>query len=281
MRVGENITIHAGAEPLDSSRIQEKKPLGQEEEQRKTLFAGNMGGMTVQDRILQKREQAQKQAMKIVGEAWEKDRAIDTGLEESRERSRALQQENQEYRQAVQDIEDQQAKLKDAWGDTESEEYLQQQSDLEDQKAEYQRRIGVNEGQIIGENAGVRATRRERLKYNPMVKAQKVADGIMEAAGKDAMGMLLDEGREHIDEQQQEREEQAEKLEEKREEQEKLIEERMEHKSEMEDVGDVPAEEIISLDKVQSDIEQQIQDIMKKMNLVSEDLKGAVVDENL
>ena len=57
------------------------------------------------DPVVQKKAQAQKQALKLVGDVFANDRKMDQDLEGRRERIRQLQQENGEYRRSIQDIE--------------------------------------------------------------------------------------------------------------------------------------------------------------------------------
>ena len=114
-----------------------------------------------------------------------------------------------------------------------------------------------------------------------MADAQKQAEEIKEAAGDEILGMLVEDAREHVDEEQEEREEKAEEIKEKKEEQEKLIEKRKEDKEELEEItGDMPVDEMMDLAKTQEEVQQELKDIMNKMALVAEDMKGVVVDAN-
>jgi Spy/CpxP family protein refolding chaperone len=94
--------------------------------------------------------------------------------------------------------------------------------------------------------------------------------------------MLFDEGKDHIDEEQKKQEEQAEALKEKKEEQEELIEKRKEDREEAEEL----TEEIIQgtddvSGKTLSEVQQELKEILDKMKLIDEDIKGAQVDEVL
>lgn len=64
---------------------------------------------------------------------------------------------------------------------------------------------------IKGENASIRAVRIENLKHHAMLDAQQEAEKIKEAAGKEAFGMLIGEGQEHIEEELEKKKEEAEK----------------------------------------------------------------------
>lgn len=155
---------------------------------------------------------------------------------------------------------------------------------------------------IIEENAAIRGISLERLKYHKMVDAAGQSEEILENASKDIMGMLVDEAVDHIDEKSEEEIEKAEeKKEEKKEEQEKL-EEAKERREEMEALadpkkaekehkrtesesdpiyGDVLTEAILKMDGVKNDVQKEVADMVSKMKLVAEDLKGLKVDELL
>ncbi len=146
--------------------------------------------------------------------------------------------------------------------------------------------IAEDEKQIEIENKIIRDTKLERLKKDPMQGAQKQAEAIEEAAGKEILGMLAEEGKEHVDKEQEEKEEQAEEAKEKKEEQEELLakrkDEREEAKKRAEALAEsLPTERLLSLDKIQEDINREIQNIVDKMKLIEEDIKGAAVDQTL
>lgn len=317
MKVERNITVFAG-EPGQAAGAEKSGKAQQEKDNQKDsiLYAGNFqGDMSVRDRIQQKREQAQKQAMKVVQDAWGGDRAIDEDLNQRRERVRELNQSSRESQVRIDDLREQQEKLKDAYGITEdsqeqqelellrrrdaavrgggslSEEEMQKCDEIEKRGlSDYQKEqlnldehirteqdvIDENGRQVVMENAVIRGTRLERLKYHHMADAQKEAEDIKKAAGDEIMGMLVEDAKEHVDEEQEEREEKAEEIKEKKEEQEELVEKRREDKEEL--VEDMPVDEMLDLSKTQEGIQQEVQNIMNKMALVAEDIKGAVVD---
>ncbi len=60
-----------------------------------TVFAGDMqGDFALQDRMQQRKELAQKRAMKVVNDAWGGDRKVEDTLQQSKEHLRKLQAEN-------------------------------------------------------------------------------------------------------------------------------------------------------------------------------------------
>lgn len=82
-----NQTIFMGDDTLRARHGYENQ---QRDSDRKSIFAGGL--KKVIDPIRQKKEQAQKQAMKIVGDTWENDRKIDDGLDERRAKVREYQE---------------------------------------------------------------------------------------------------------------------------------------------------------------------------------------------
>lgn len=280
MRVeNNNITIFT-SQPAEAAGGREK-----ENENRKTVFAGNLQqGLTIQDRIEQRKEEAQKKALKIVGDVFDADRSIDTDLENRRNHVRELTEEKKALLDEKDGITAQKEDVEKAFenGELGEDEYNEQSKLLNDLENEWNRRYDENESAVIQENAIIRGTELERLKKDPMVNAQKEAEEIMDEARKDIIGMIQDEGKKHIDEENAERVEKAEEIKEEKEEQEELIEKRKEKREELEDlIEDLPVTEMLTLDKLQSDVEQEVQKILDNMKLVAEDIKGAAVDKSV
>ena len=188
-------------------------------------------------------------------------------------------------------------------------EYQQRCLEIDSSQSVFERRITAAQQQIEEGYASIRGIRIEQLKHHTMVDAQQNADEIMDQAGKDAIGMLVGEAKDHVDEtyeeqreeakeKAEEKEEQEEKLEDRREEQEKL-ENRIDaqraesHKAEearreqekkaredselMEDMAEAGMDVAGSSAEVQA----EVKDMLQKMKLLDEDLKGAAVDEEL
>ena len=161
-----------------------------------------------------------------------------------------------------------------------------QQLSIDMKKTEEPYFIAVNEAkrELQKENAIIRETNLERLKSNPMGKAKKQADALMDAANEEIMGMLIDEGTEHLDEVQEESKEKAEKIAEKQEEKEQQIEAAKERKKEQEEWLENLSEATIDIPTAAADVsdaQQEIEKMMSKMKLIEEDIKGAAVDESL
>lgn len=179
-------------------------------------------------------------------------------------------------------------------------EYQERALAMEKHKAPYEKTAAEAEAGIMADNAGIRATRLERLKKDFIRKAQDEAEDVLTAASEEVIGMLIDEAKEHMDEKSQElQEKKEERVEEEREQQEKL-DAAKEKKEQMEALADPekskkdspvvqsetlradPATEaMVQLDSQKADYQQEIEEMMRKMNLMTEDIKGIRVDETL
>lgn len=281
MKVDRNITLFAGARPANATDGSVEKGQGE----RKTFFAGNLNrDKTLQDRIADKKAQAQKKAMKIVGDVFAGDSAIDDDMESRRAHVKELGEERLTLLDEQKGIETQKEDLEKALeaGDITQEEYGQMQAELKAAEDACTRKLDENESLAKQENATIRGTRLERLKKSPMVKAQEDAEEIMEAAGKEIIGMVKEEGMDRVEEEAKEREEKAAELKEEKEEQEERIEKQKEKREEEENLlEELQPETISSLVNRESDVQQEVRDMLNKMNLLAEDVKGAAVDEML
>lgn len=312
-----NQTIFLGDDTLRARHGHENP---QKESDRKTIFAGGL--RKVIDPIQQKKEQAQKQAMKIVGDTWANDRKIDDDLEARREKVRKYQKEIGTANNELLEIKKNREQLRQDMGiaeDSQEEQdlkLLEKEIDsrkpgsdirLTDEEREQIKQIKANgltdyqerslamknsgafyEAEIAeasqnmrGENGAISAIELERLKKDPMVGAQRTADEIMEQARDQIIGMLMDEAKDHIDEEMEEKKEAAEKAEEKKEEEEERAEKRDEKKAQEEQFREqikASTELMTKSDELLDDVQREMKKILDEMKLLEEDLKGAAVD---
>lgn len=163
-------------------------------------------------------------------------------------------------------------------------EYQQRSLEMLSHEAPYVDMVYEADKDIKLENQIVRETKLERLKSHTMEDAQKQAEEVLEAASKEVVGMLVDEAKEHIDEEAEEREEKAEAEKEKQEEIEARIDAAKEKKEENEELTEDILEKVQEVSIGASDVsaaQQEIKDMMSKMKLIEEDIKGAAVDQNI
>lgn len=159
-------------------------------------------------------------------------------------------------------------------------------------------------------NSEIRGIRLERLKFHEMTDAQQKAEKINADASKDAIGMLIGESQEHIQETLEEKREEAKEKAEEKEEKEEKLEEQREEKEEFQRQLEIKSEEKsheaektrIEQEKnareqkdiiegaeensgdsgsLSSQVKAEIKDMLQKMKLLEEDLKGAEVDDTV
>ena len=168
-------------------------------------------------------------------------------------------------------------------------EYQKKQLELNASKGALDIEIQRGEKALVGMTAAITDATIEQLKSQDMLKAGDAAEAIMDAAGKEIVGMLIEEGKEQIDENQQEEKEKAEKLKEKWEEQEEMIEEAKEKSEEQREIleRETDAEKIELDSSIQKQstnhmtkAQKHIQQLITDHKLMNEDIKGIDIDLN-
>lgn len=209
---------------------------------------------------------------------------IDSGVEADSEEQKDLEllekraaYERGDLSKALTEEESERLKVLDERGYT---EYQKQALEMEKQKAPYEDTVNKAQNGIIADNAVIRGTRLQRLKKDQIRKAQNEKDEMLAAASREVIGMLVDEAKDHMDEKSEEIKEKAvEKKAEKEEQQEKL-DAAKEKREEMEAPAPSATETMVQLDTKREDYQREIEEMMRKMNLVTEDIKGIQVDES-
>ncbi len=178
-------------------------------------------------------------------------------------------------------------------------DYQKRALEMEKKKAPHTDTVQKADAGIIADNAAVRATRLERLKKDYIRKAQKEENEILAAASEEIIGMLVDEAKNHMDEKSEELQEKAEERAEEKEDRQEKIDAAKEKKEEMETLakpenvsseqtaptqaappsGDEMTEAMVQLEGHKEDYQREIEEMMRKMNLMAEDIKGIKVDE--
>lgn len=188
-------------------------------------------------------------------------------------------------------------------------EYQQRCLEIDGNQGVYESRILSAEQQIQAGYASIRGIRLERLKHHEMTDAQKEADEVMAQASRDVIGMLTEEAKDHVDETYEEQREEAKEKAEEKEEQEEKLEDRREEKEELEARIDAERAERHETEEARreqekkaredaelledmaaggmdvagssAEVQVEIKDMLHKMKLLEEDLKGAAVDEEV
>lgn len=296
-----------------------------------TVYAGDLQfAQSTNNAVNDKKQSAQKQAMKLIRDAWDSDnkavsqrdqmaqqkeeklkevRACDEELKQVREskeiarQSYGVDSDSQEQKD-LELLEKYQDYQKGVQTDDFSKEEIDRLKELQNTPlTDYQTRaLQLNAQRDVILNKKDRAQRNvtslteaaadaklDQLKSQDMQKAQDAADELLAASDKDAFGMLIQDAVDHIDEKQEEEKEKAEEAQEKRDEQQEKIDEKKEEKQQQEKMieGSVEADRLeadVTVDQTGTskleEVQQHIQTILKKNNLVNEDLKGIKIDLN-
>lgn len=308
---------------------------------RKTLFAGDLTKKT--NSVAQIRERAQKKAQKIISDVFDAEKELDEQVREMREKCKGLFDERAKDCASLKQVYADQRQLMEDNGITEdSEEYkdlellrkerdakLDPETKLTDEEKKqleriheqgltkfqsmmlekdeaarvYGERVEIAERSITQINSSLRDIHIERLKKDPMVDAQKTAEGILMAANDEVIGVLRKEGMEHIKEEIDEVVEKTKEAAEKRKEEEEKLEERKEKKEKLEEQiektkesvsDDHPVETRHSADYEEdmqevieayhgkkSKADEELEQMIENLEMIMEDIKGAEVDINL
>ena len=296
--------------------------------------------------IESRKQLARKQAMKVVGDAFEREKGMNQNHKDMQDSIRRLNAENGERKLKVQENEAKLAELREQYGIGEGSEEEQElkkaamkansgdgmTGEEYESLSEYQQQAlyymsdNMTQERAIAENdAMMRANVQSstdlelaRLKDHSMIDAQKEAEDIMDAANEDAIAMLTQEAVDHIDEKAEEEKEAAEKKAEEEKEEKKEAAKKEEQQAKVDELnarirenGEAEAAEAaargraarherenagasdITNDAVQFDIQAvnegavnstaqvEVKNILNKLSLLSEDIKGASVDDML
>lgn len=305
----------------DNTRRERNNGVQEEKSEKSNVYAGNLNKAF--DPIAKKKQDAQKQAMKVIGDAWAGDRKVDDDLASRRDKMReykeiigrnneelkrigeerlalrdqygvgADSQEEKDLRllekaadsfkpDAVQLTKEEQQRLREieeAGGPT---EYQKRSLDMRASGSTFQKEIDEAKKGIEAENHAIYNLKETQLKSQSMLKASNAAEDILEAASEEVFGMLIEEAKDHVDEEMEEKKEEAAEKAEKEKEEEEKIEKRKEEKEEKEEFAEEAAEAatefMVEAENTMEDVQKEIKKIMDKMKLVEEDIKGAAVD---
>ena len=165
---------------MGEDRIQSRHAAKKDAKQKRNGKAIDARGIAAAtDPVAAKRAQAQKKAMKILGDAFAGESKIDDDMSERREKIKSLTQEIADRKQDIKGLEDAKAALLEQGADENSEEVRQ----LSEGISAYNKQVMDAENELTSENAVIRQTKIERLKSNPMGEARDQADAVMAAAG--------------------------------------------------------------------------------------------------
>ncbi|MCM1388314.1 MAG: hypothetical protein NC231_13380 [Bacillus sp. (in: Bacteria)] len=188
-------------------------------------------------------------------------------------------------------------------------DYQKRALEIADEVDFFQKNIDDTQIDLMSEDIAIRTVKIERLKEHGMVDAQKEADEINEAASKEFIGALIGEAQDYIDEKMEEKKEEAKEKAEEKEKQEEKIEEQRAEKELQQAQLDLKREESHIAEETKSeqrkkareqaelieeagsgeslsglsssDAKIAIKEMLQKMKLLEEDLKGAALDAKI
>ena len=240
-----------------------------------------------QDKIAERRKAAQEKAMNIVKAAFAGEQIIDASVEEMKTSLEKGKDEMVAAKAEMNRIAEEKEKLK---GNNflSSEEYEKELAELNKAEGHFK---GIIEDGKKYEDRTLQALsdiKIERAKSNPMVTAGKEAEAALEAGGKEVIGMLFEEAKEHMDAEMEEKLAKAEEQEAEEKELEERIEEMRAEKKE-ENETETPAVEqlekstrrMVKIAETGEDIRKELKNVVDRMKLDLEDLKGAAVDQEI
>ena len=307
-------------------------PAAQESSQpRKTIDARNLKGLDPKrSGIDKKRENARKQAMKLVQNAWNRDAKSAAEQKDLEAQKADKLTEVQKLTEQMKNIEETKKNLQEKYGvdpdskeqkdlellekyqnnvtgasyDSFSEEEKERLKELQNTpftdyqkevlkqnsvKSALSREVEQKNREVAALQEAVTDSTIDQLKSQDMLKAQDAAGQILDASGKEILNMLIQEGRDNIDEDVKEEQEKAEKAQEKKEKKQEKTDDAKEKRKEQEEflqkqTRSDQMEQKLSMQN-QSDnqvnhAQKQIQKILKENHLVNEDLKGIEIDLN-
>ena len=145
-----------------------------------------------------------------------------------------------------------------------------------------------NQDKISQSTGVIRNVRVERLKSQAMAEAQRAKEEIMDAASQEAIGMLVDDAKQQIDDKAEEVQEAAKERQEEQKEEEKRVEAAKENKSEVEAAVENNREKIADMTKqftdsedITRDMDSEIKKMLEEQKLLEEDIKGLAVNKKI
>ena len=251
----------------------------------KSIFAGNLAMTT--NGIEEKRAMARKKAMRVLEDEFSNEKEMDAMVEEQKEIVAKLKEGMKDSLQALKDTRAAKERYMAEYGlDQKGAKPTPEQTleliEFAKAEGELTRDMILAREEAKARNMAVEDIMVERLKTHGMVDAQKEADDIMEAVGKEILNDIVNEAKDQIDEKLEEEKEKAEELKEKKEEEQEKLEEKKE----------TPEQAALSntaktMGELQ-DISQECQMIQKELKVMvemkeitEEDIKGLLVNQML
>lgn len=251
------------------------------------VFVGNTNikQVTSMNSIDKKLSDAREKAWKIISEQFETDNRAEKNFDNIRSRQNQLKDEILNSKEALSEIDKQKEALMTEYQVSQEDlsdmsslnkDFVDMYAELDEQTQYHADIISNAEGEIQVGTMSIISTKIEMLKHHNMGDATKIADDIMESAIKEIIGDIINEAKDHIDEDLEKAQEDGEKLQEELEKKQELIEKNQD-KNRQEAAA--VQEELSQVAKGSSDTTKDIEDLKQRLKLLEEDLKGIAVDD--
>lgn len=246
-----------------------------------SIFAGNLNNLG-QDRLTQEKVRAHKKALKAILKQYTKDNTLDENISNRVTNQASLSEEAVKAQAEADRLQKLRQQYKDNRGiaDEDGDPMLKEYDRMQ---GIWEQRVEEAKAGIAGENQAMESIKLSRLKSHPMVDAKEQEEDILKASTKEAMGILLSEAKDHIDEEQEKNKEEAKAAKEREEKEDSAR--NTEQTSSPENVAVQQtarvAEKLNEADSEQDKIMTELKKIIEKNKLPEEDSKGILLDEQV
>ena len=222
-------------------------------------------------------------------EAYRADYGVDMDSQEQKDLELLEKYQNNRYGSAEDTFSKEELDRLKELQNTPLTEYQEKVLKLNSSQIHYKDEIGQKELKIACTTASIALAEIDRDKSQEMLKAQDSADQIIGAVEGEVKNLLVNEGKDNIDDKVEENKEKADEAEKKQEEQQEKIDEKRKERKEQEEIIEGQAEadklemnaNISSIYVVHVTVAlKQIVRIMKDNKMLNEDIKGIDIDLN-
>ncbi|MCR5558101.1 MAG: hypothetical protein K6F75_11155 [Butyrivibrio sp.] len=247
------------------------------------------------DLIQQRQGLARKQALKVVADAFDGEKKLDAQMQSIKDEIMNLQDEINEKNTLIGENNAKIKQLQEQYGIDPSadknlskeemarySEYQEQVSPLYSQNESMTYDVEKYKAMQKGYVQGYSDMKSERLKSQDMLKSQDAAEEIMDAVNMESISILTKEALEHVDEEQAEREQEAKEMAEKRAAEKESKAQKEEDKM-MDIIGAKKTiiSDATSLEDTQEAVNTEIANILNRLGLISNDVKGSTIDNQI
>ena len=291
---GQNNVINGKTLNLGSNLLDEKKAQAKRDAMKliRDAFEGDQkisDSFNEKKRHLEELIQSKGEADKVIKdiESERKDLREEYGLSENSQEEQELRLLEKEFRSGLPGSEIslsyEEKKALDEIKQRGLTEYQSRSMEMLDYEKNYIVKSYSNTLDIQDENRSLGMMEREMLKNTSMIDAQKQAKKVEEELNEQVVSIVVDEVKDNIDSEVEEKKEEAEKIKEKKEEIEERIDESKKRRDEIKDFSEKILDGAETMSNTTSNVDeaqQEVREMMTKMKMLDEDIKGITVDDN-